>query len=126
MPTVHYPELERKTLHGPFDRDLLPAVTIDSGDTVRLRTLDGGGEKRSKLGAPQKKFPEFNRDRDGGHALIGQIEVRGAEPGMSLEITINEIIPASWGWTSAGGFKSYWNERMGVVEGPERLHGAIK
>ncbi len=39
---------------------------------------------------------------------------------MSIEIKINEIIPGSWGWASVGGFKSYWNERMGVVEGPER------
>ena len=39
---------------------------------------------------------------------------------MSIEIKINEIIPGSWGWASADGFKSYWNERMGVVEGPER------
>ena len=70
----------------PFDRDLPPAVTIDSGNTVRLRTLDSGWgiEKRSKLGTPRKKFPEFDRDRDGGHALIGPVEVRGAEPGMSL------------------------------------------
>ena len=76
MSKVHYLELERKTLHGPFDRDLPPAVTIDSGDTVRLKTLDSGWgiEKRSKLGAPRKKFPEFNRDKDSGHALIGPIE----------------------------------------------------
>ena len=123
MPKVHYLEPERKTLHGPFDRELPPARTIDSGDTVRLRTLDSGWgiEKRSKLGAPRKKFPEFDRDRDSGHALIGPIEICGAEPGMSLEIRINEIIPALWGWASAGGFKSYWNERMRVAEGPERI-----
>lgn len=53
--------------------------------------------------------------------MIGPIEVRGAEPGMSLEIRINEIIPGSWGWASAGGFKSFWNERMAVAEGPERV-----
>ena len=123
MPKVHYLNLERKTLHGPFDRDLPPVLTIDSGDTVRLRTLDSGWgvEKRSKPDAPRKKFPEFDTARDSGHALIGPIEIRGAEPGMSLEIRINEIVPGSWGWVSAGGYESYWNERMGVAEGPERV-----
>ena len=80
-------------------RDLPPAVTssIQEIRSCDLEVLDGYVEKRSKLGAPRKKFPEFNRDRDGGHALIGPIEVRGAEPGMSIEIKINEIIPGSWG-----------------------------
>ena len=123
MSKVHYLEPERKTLHGLFDRDLPPVLTVDSGDTVRFKTLDSGWgvEKRSKPGTPRKKFPEFDTDRDSGHALIGPIEIRGAEPGMSLEIRINEIVPGSWGWASAGGYKSYWNERMGVAEGPERV-----
>ena len=60
MPKVHYLDPERKTLHGPFDRDLPPAVTIDSGNTVRLRTLDSGWgiEKRSKLGTPRQNLTE--------------------------------------------------------------------
>ena len=38
--TVHTIQPERSTLHGHFSRKLKPVVTIDSGDTVRLRTLD--------------------------------------------------------------------------------------
>ena len=56
MSKVHYLELERKTLHGPFDRDLPPAVTIDSGDTVRLRTLDGGVKNAPNLAHLKRSF----------------------------------------------------------------------
>ncbi len=33
-------EPDRRTLHGAFSRDVAPILTIDSGDTVRFRTLD--------------------------------------------------------------------------------------
>jgi acetamidase/formamidase len=123
MPKIHYLEPERQYLHGPFDRDLPPALTIDSGDTLRLRTLDASWfvEKPSNPTSPPKKYPEFDRNRDGGHSLIGPIQIRGAEPGMTLEIKINEILLGTWGWASAGGFPSYWNEKMGVEEKPEML-----
>jgi acetamidase/formamidase len=37
---LHSIEPERATLHGQFSPDLKPALTVDSGDTVRYRTLD--------------------------------------------------------------------------------------
>src|SRR3989442_1131133 len=40
--TLHVIEPERCNLHGAFSRDLPPVLTIDSGDTVRYRTLDAG------------------------------------------------------------------------------------
>ena len=39
---LHIIEPERKTLHGQFSSDLAPVVTVDSGDTVRYRTIDVG------------------------------------------------------------------------------------
>ena len=33
-------EAEQRTLHGAFSRDIAPILTIESGDTVRFRTLD--------------------------------------------------------------------------------------
>ena len=38
--STHRIEPERATLHGHFSRDLPPVLTIESGDTVRYRTLD--------------------------------------------------------------------------------------
>ncbi|ARU61186.1 acetamidase [Tumebacillus avium] len=124
MPMIHQLLPDRHSLHGPFDKDRPPALTIDSGDTVRLATLDSawGIEPRAYKGATRRKFAEFDRERDGGnHALTGPIYVQGAEPGMTLEIKINEIVPGAWGWSSAGGFNSYWNRRMGVAEEAEVL-----
>ncbi|MGM0827631.1 MAG: hypothetical protein ACQEU4_05370 [Bacillota bacterium] len=54
---------------------------------------------------------------DIGHALVGPVEIHGAEPGMTLEITINEILPGSWGWNSAGGFPHPINKSLGIAEG---------
>jgi acetamidase/formamidase len=53
---------------------------------------------------------------DIGHALVGPVEIRGAEPGMTLEITINEILPGSWGGIVQVGFHFQLSEcTMGRV-----------
>ncbi|GLX67908.1 acetamidase/formamidase family protein [Paenibacillus glycanilyticus] len=38
---------------------------------------------------------------------------------MTLEIKINEILPGSWGWNSAGGFPHPVNISLGLVDGEE-------
>ena len=35
-------EPSARTLHGAFDRDLPPVLTVDPGTTVRFGTLDSG------------------------------------------------------------------------------------
>jgi acetamidase/formamidase len=109
-------EPERKTLHGHFSRELPPVLTIDSGDTVRFRTLDAGWglEPFVKLHPPRRKFEPRTKGLDDGHALCGPIAIRGAQPGMTLEVQINEIHPGAWGWTTAGGWPSKVNQRLGV------------
>lgn len=112
------------TLHGFFSKDLEPALEIDSGDTVHFQTLDSawGVEKREALNKPRKKFNDVHPHRmtkQFGHSLIGPVYIKEVKPGQTLEIKINEIIPGSWGWTSAGGFPSYWNEKLGMVEEKE-------
>lgn len=107
MPTIRYLHATRQTLHGCFSRDLEPALSIDSGDTVVFRTLDAAWNRpgRQRLGLD---LPEIERDsaRDtpGAHALTGPVFVRGALPGDVLEIQINAVQPGSWGWTSSGPF----------------------
>ncbi|MBM7693877.1 acetamidase/formamidase [Peribacillus deserti] len=51
-----------------------------------------------------------------GHSIIGPIYINGAEPGDTLEIKINEIVPGNWGWLSVGGFPSYWNKKLGLEQ----------
>lgn len=119
-----YPE--RKTLHGMFSRELPPALTIRSGDTVQFQTLDSGWSieprRTAALDDRPRTFEPRDPEHDTGHALCGPIAIEGAEPGMTLAIHINAIRPASWGWTAAGGWASRVNERLGITEAPGALH----
>ena len=113
-------EPERRTLHGSFCRDFPPILTIEPGDTVRFRTLDAGWYLHppdlSEGWNWSEKFQPRDPERDAGHALCGPVAIQGASPGMTLEIEINEVRPAAWGWTVAGGWDSAENRRLQVVE----------
>ncbi|WP_349409894.1 acetamidase/formamidase family protein [Pseudalkalibacillus sp. SCS-8] len=127
MGKVHHLSPHADTLHGFFSKNLDSCLEIDSGDTVIFQTLDAGWgvEKREGLGMPRKKFDSVKPHRKGqgfGHALIGPVYIKQAEPGDTLEIKVNEAIPGEWGWTSAGGFPSYWNDRMNVTHEKEILY----
>jgi len=117
---------ERKTLHGQFSRDFPPVLTIDSGDTVIYRTLDAGWnlEPRGSTSAGERprKFAPRIKGRDDGHALCGPIALRGAQPGMTLVVHIQEVRPGTWGWNSAGGWASPVNTRLHLAEVEERFH----
>lgn len=111
-----YIEPERRTLHGTFSRDLPPALTIDPGDTVIFRTLDAGWglEPVTSIHGKRRKFEPHDEEMDKGHALCGPVEIRGAEPGMTLEVHIEEVRPGPYGFTFAGGWPSEINDRLGV------------
>ena len=101
-------EPDEYTLHGFFSPDLSPVLTIESGDTVRMRTLDAewalepfttftpGGPPPGRRATTKVEGPK-------GHALCGPIALRGALPGMTLEVRIDVIHPGSWGWSWGGG-----------------------
>lgn len=111
---------ERATLHGSFSRDFEPILAINSEDVVQYSTLEAGwGLEPFPTEGVRKKFETRERPRDGGHALCGPAAIRGAKPGMTLEIKINEIRMGSWGWNSAGGFPHPINKSLGIAEGGE-------
>lgn len=109
-------EPSRENIHGHFSRDLKPILEIESGDTVDFKTLDARWylERPESATAPEPRRVE-PRDPilDGGHCLVGPVFIKGAKPGMTLEIRIEEILVSDWGWLSAG-FPSSNNERLGV------------
>ena len=113
--TTYNIEPVRETLHGTFSREYPAILTINSGDTVRFRTLIS-----SWILDYTKEPPEYFEPRvkghDGGHALCGPVAIRGAEPGMILEIRINEVRPAQWGLTSVGGRDGAVNRHLGLLE----------
>lgn len=111
-------EPERRTLHGHFSRELPPVLTINSGDTVQFRTLDAGWASGPPTGTdePRPKFEPRTEGLDDGHALCGPIEIRGAKPGMTLEVQIDEVVPEAFGWTVAGNWSNPVNDYLGVAD----------
>jgi acetamidase/formamidase len=110
--TLHEIPLERRTLHGHFSRDLKPVLTIDSGDTIAFACLDSGWNVE-----PGTKFEPRDRELDAGHALIGPVEIQGARAGQTLEVSIDRVVPGSWGWCGAGDWSTPLNERLGLTSG---------
>ena len=108
----HEIPLERRTLHGHFSRDLEPILTIEPGDSIAFACLDSGWNVE-----PGTKFEPRDEKLDAGHALVGPVAVRGARAGETLEVRIDEVRIGGWGFTSAGGWHTPLNERLGVHDG---------
>ncbi len=113
-------------LHGQFSRDLEPALTVTSGDSVRYRTFGvaWGTENHREDDSPRQKFGPREPPRDDGPCLVGPVAVQGAMPGNMLEVHIEAVVPGAWGWTLAGeiGFSNTTlNRALGVTDGPPRI-----
>jgi acetamidase/formamidase len=80
-----------------------PALTIDSGDTVVMRSLDAAGylERQEFPGDIYK--PKMLEGDLRGHCLNRPVAVRGAAPGDMLAVEIVSLTPDTWGWTSSPG-----------------------
>ncbi|GAF23002.1 acetamidase/formamidase family protein [Bacillus sp. JCM 19047] len=125
--TIHYLNPNKESLHNAFNCELETVLSIQSGDHIIFKTLDSGwgkekrqyaGEARSRWTdlVPEKQAPFF------GHALTGPVWIEGAMPGDTLELKIIDLRPSDWGWASAGGFKSEWNNRLAIEEQGEVLY----
>lgn len=113
---IHTLNTDKQNLHGSFSNNYQPVLTVDSGDSIRLKTLDiQWGYSPSK-----KEEKAFYKSREAeekpGHPMLGPIAVNDAKPGMVLEVKLNDIVPGWYGQNWAGGFKSWQNEKLGVVD----------
>ena len=102
--SVHEIPLEEATLHGYFSSALPPVVTVDPGDSVRFQSLNA--RWHWDAGTP---LVERDEELHSGHALSGPIEVRGARPGQTLVVAIDEVTPRNWGATYAHGSEFRWD-----------------
>jgi acetamidase/formamidase len=100
---IHELPLERRTLHGHFSRDLEPILTIDPGDSIAFSCPNAGW----RISADET-FEPRDEELDAGHALVGPIEVRGAEVGGTLAVHIDEVRPSSFGETWAPDTRVVW------------------
>jgi acetamidase/formamidase len=73
------------TQWGWFDNAQAPVLTVDSGDTVVMETI----EELKKL--------RTDHPGRGPHTLTGPIYVNGAEPGDVLKVKLNRIVPRAYG-----------------------------
>lgn len=118
---IHVLNIERQNLRGKFSKDFPPILTIDSGDTVVLSTLDAGWgvEAPHTDGSPRKKFEPRDKELDAGHALIGPIAINHAKAGMTLAITVYDLRVGTYGWNVAGGWSTPVNDRLGLSQAGE-------
>ena len=85
-----------------------PLLTLTSGEKVVVETED---TRSGQVRTPDKITPaglwQFRADRDAGRfkvPLTGPIDVDGAEPGDVLAVTIEQIVPDSFGFTGTWPF----------------------
>ncbi len=81
------------------------AYEIEEGETVVVQTNDCHGGVVTREGVLPPNPPPAN-------PATGPIEVKGAQPGEALAVTIHEVKPADWGFIGGGGE----GERFTVVD----------
>lgn len=86
---------------GYYSSSAKPALTVHSGDTVKMQTLStcGPPERLEARGVKAEDIPAYTgpiykdvKDKGpGGHILTGPVAIEEAEPGDVLEVQIQKI-----------------------------------
>jgi acetamidase/formamidase len=117
-PSVHQLEPTPATTRDAFSPEHAPALTVEPGDTVLVRSLDAHGYLERLEFPGQQRATMFTESR--GHCLTGPIAVRGARPGDMLAVRLASLRPGDWGWTAAPGrHDSPVAHRLGLTEEPQ-------
>jgi len=89
--------IARERVHFRWDRSLPPVLEIEPGDTVAydLEEVSAGQI------TPRSTAADLARvDMDRVYPLAGPVYVKGARPSDALAVTVVDLIPDPWGWTS--------------------------
>lgn len=113
--TTHHISLNEEMLVGSFTKEVSPILTVSSGDTIRFETLDAGWGCGISNAEREKRFTRREK-LDSGHALIGPICIENAKRGMTLEIKFNDIIPGHYGFTAAGQYPNWQNQKLNLTK----------
>lgn len=99
---VHILPATPKTVHtGFYDHALPPVLTIHSGDTVLIETMqlfDDGVEKGLTFEKLGKLRQNYVKQGLGPHTLTGPVYINEAEADDVLEIRIKQITPKTYGF----------------------------
>jgi len=112
---VHKIELVQENLIGSFTNEVNPIIKVNSGDSIRFETLDAGWGTGTSNSDRRKPFSRREKI-DGGHALVGPIYVENAKRGMVLEIGFNDILIGHYGFTAAGHYPNWQNQKLHLTE----------
>lgn len=112
---IHKLNLENKNLHGSFNNEYRPIITVDSGDSIQLKTLDIQWGYSASKQEERMIFESRENEEIPKHPIIGPIAIRGANPGMVLEVRVNELVPGWYGRNWAGGVPNWQNEKLGLT-----------
>lgn len=115
--TRHRLDPSPSTTVDVFSRDLAPVLTVDSGDTIVLRSLNASGHLQPQT-FPGEKVPMMAGEGRHGHCLTGPIAVRGAVPGEVVAVRFISLRPDTWGYTVAAGRDTPLTRRLGLHEEP--------
>jgi acetamidase/formamidase len=95
MARTHYFPEDR--VHYTWDVTHAPALTVDSGDTVVVRTRDVSDNQITPT-STSDVISGLNWERV--YPLAGPIRVSGAQPGDTLAVEILDLHTQGWGWTA--------------------------
>jgi acetamidase/formamidase len=84
--------------HLAWDPAIPPVASVGSGDVVEFDCLDASfGQLTADSTHDSLATLDFARVDQ----VTGPVEVRGAEPGDTLQIDLLDFSPADWGWTAS-------------------------
>lgn len=114
-------ELSDDKIFYAFSKDLEPALTVASGETVRIRTKDCFG---NQIRTPEDELDSI--DWDAINPATGPIFVEGAKAGGALKVAIDriELDPQTASCTGRdegvyGDRLDAWSTRLCAIEGDE-------
>ena len=84
-------------VHFQWDRSLAAVLEVAPGDTVAydLQEVSGGQVTPTGTAADLARM-----DMGRVYPLAGPVFIKGARPGDALEVTVVDLQPGAWGWTS--------------------------
>jgi acetamidase/formamidase len=102
---------------GVYDADVPPVLRIKSGDTVAIETM-AASDNQVIPGATIEQIIQIQTavPNRGPHTLTGPIYVAEAEPGDTLHIHINKIIPRSYASNNTGPHKGLFPEEFPTLQ----------
>src|SRR5699024_12829064 len=102
--TIHQHHHPYKTIHDfhshshyGWDNALTPIAEVDPGETVTYAITESSGGQFNQHSTPEDvKAIDFDKVKP----VAGPIDVKGAEPGDTLEVEMLDVRQLDWGWAA--------------------------